>query len=213
GIVRVRFTSPHPKDFPMRLLEVMAANPKVCKHIHLPLQAGNDRILHLMRRTYGKEAYLQLVEQIRQKIPQITFSTDIIVGFPTETDEEFADTVEVVERVRFDSAFIFKYSERPGTLAAKKYADDVPAEVKTARIVHLNALQKSISLKRNQSAIGRVEDVLVERMGTKKSPDDYQGRTDGNKLVILPPGAYRIGDLLRVRITGATAHVLKGEAV
>ncbi len=158
GIERIRFTSPHPKDFPERLIEVIAENPKVCKHIHLPLQAGNDRILDLMNRTYTQKEFLELVEKLRDRIPGLVLTTDIIVGFPTETDEEFEDTVKVVREVEFDSAFIFKYSERPKTIAARKYPDDVPEEVKTERIVRLNEIQKEISLKKNRAHIGEVHE-------------------------------------------------------
>ena len=210
GIERIRFTSPHPKDFPDPLIRVMADHPKICKHIHLPLQAGNSRILELMRRTYTKEDYLRLVDKIRSHIPDVVLSTDIIVGFPTETDQEFKDTVDVVNKVRFDSAFIFKYSERDGTLAQKHFTDDVPEEVKTERIVTLNELQKSISLHKNRAHIGQVHDVLIEADSTKKSDKDIQGRNDGNKLVILPKKHHNIGDFVRAKITDASAHVLRG---
>lgn len=213
GLRRVRFTSPHPKDFPRPLLQVMKERPNVCKHIHLPLQAGNDRVLEMMRRTYGKQQYLDLVAEIQETAPQISLTTDIIVGFPTETDAEFEDTVQVMEKVRFDSAFIFKYSERPGTLAAKKYPDDVAEEIKTGRIVRLNELQKRISLARHEQRIGNLEEVLVEKVGTKKSREDVQGRTDDHVLVILPGEDHQVGDFVRVRITDATAHVLKGEFI
>ncbi len=211
GLQRLRFTSPHPKDFPLSLLQVMQEETAVCKHIHLPLQAGNDRILSAMRRTYSKAQYLDLVARIRDILPQVTLSTDIIVGFPTETEQEFLDTVDVMEQVRFDSAFIFKYSQRPGTLAAKRYRDDVSEEAKTTRIVRLNELQKEISLANHRRYIGRTETILIERLGTKKSADDVQGRTDGNHLVILPGEGYRLGELVPVRITDATPHVLKAE--
>lgn len=213
GIERIRFTSPHPKDFPRRLIEVIAGNPKVCKHIHLPLQAGNDRILELMNRTYTRREFLHLVEEIRSRIQDVVLTTDVIVGFPTETDEEFEDTVRVMQEVEFDSAFIFKYSERPRTIAARKYPDDVPEEVKTERIVRLNELQKEISLKKNRAHIGEVHEVLIEEEATKKSDLDFQGRNDGNKIVIFPRGAYRKGQFVRVKIRDATANVLRGEVV
>ena len=213
GIERIRFTSPHPKDFPHSLLHVVAENPKVCKHIHLPLQAGNDRVLDLMRRTYTQEEYLRLVDEIREHCQNIVLTTDIIVGFPTETDEEFQDTVRVMQRVQYDSAFIFKYSEREGTIAKRKYPDDVPEEVKTERIMALNELQKEISLKKNQAHIGEVHLVLIEEESTRKSDQDFQGRNDGNKIVIIPRGPYRKGQFVNVRITDASAHVLKGQVV
>lgn len=213
GIERIRFTSPHPKDFPHDLLHVVAENPKVCKHIHLPLQAGNTRILDMMRRTYSQQDYLKLVKDIQDHYPNMILTTDIIVGFPTETDEEFEDTYKVMEQVEFDSAFIFKYSERTGTIAARKYPDDVSEEKKTERIMRLNELQKKISLKKNQAHIGQVQNVLVEEDTTKRSAHDVQGRNDGNKLVILPHGDYGIGDFVSAKITEASANVLKGQVV
>ena len=213
GLERVRFTSPHPKDFPANLIREVAENPYICKHIHLPLQAGNTRVLDMMRRTYTKEEYLALVEQIRSAIPEVVLTTDIIVGFPTETDAEFQDTVDVLDKVRFDSAFIFKYSERDNTLAAKKYPDDVPEEAKTERIVQLNAMQKEHSLQRNRAHIGQVHRVLIESLATKKSEHEVQGRNDGNKLVILQGDDYQLGQFLDVEITDATSHVLKGHAI
>ena len=213
GIERIRFTSPHPKDFPHNLLHVVAENPKVCKHIHLPLQAGNSRVLNLMNRTYTREEYLELVQDIREHYPEMVLSTDIIVGFPTETDREFEDTYEVVTQVEFDSAFIFKYSERQGTVAARKYPDDVPEAVKKERIVRLNELQNRISLLKNQAHLGEIHKVLIEQESTRKSPHDYQGRNDGNKIVIIPEGPYKKGDTILVKISDATPHVLKGQVM
>ena len=213
GIERIRFTSPHPKDFPDSLLRVIAENPKVCKQIHLPLQAGNDRVLEMMNRTYTQKEFLDLVDKIRTLIPDVVLTTDIIVGFPTETDAEFEDTVRVVETVQFDSAFIFKYSERPKTVAARRFPDDVPDEVKTERIVRLNDIQKKISYQKNLAHVGEIHEVLIEEEKTKKSPDHYQGRNDGNKIVIFPKGKYRKGQFVNVRILDATPHVLLGEVV
>ncbi|NDC82930.1 tRNA (N6-isopentenyl adenosine(37)-C2)-methylthiotransferase MiaB [bacterium] len=210
GVERIRFTSPHPKDFPSKLLRLMADRPNICKQIHLPLQAGNTRVLDKMNRTYTKDEFLALVDEIRATIPGISFSTDIIVGFPTETAEEFEDTVDVVRRVRFDSAYIFKYSERPNTLAARRLKDDVSEEEKTRRIVVLNELQRAISLEKNRDYIGRVERILIEKDSTKKSDMDCQGRTDSNRIVIIPKSDYRIGDWVTVTITDATPNVLKG---
>ena len=162
GIVRIRFTSPHPKDFPEKLLDVVARNPKVCKHIHLPVQSGNNRILELMDRTYTREEFLALTGKIRVQCPSIALTTDIIVGFPSERDEEFRDTVALMRDVEFDSAFIFKYSQRKGTIAARKYPDNVPESVKTERIVHLNEIQKAMSLKKNRAHIGAEYAILIE---------------------------------------------------
>ena len=213
GIERIRFTSPHPKDFPDRLLKLVAQNPKVCKHIHLPLQAGNNRVLDLMNRTYTQEEYLALVDNIRTLIPNAALSTDIIVGFPTETDSEFEETVKIMNAVQFDSAFIFKYSVRPSTAAEKKFSDDVSDEKKTERIMKLNDIQKDHSLRRNQAEIEHVLKVLVEEERTTRSLEDFHGRTDGNKLVVFPAGPYRRGDLVDVKITAATPHILKGTVI
>ena len=226
GIERIRFTSPHPKDFPDRLLEMMAANPKICKHIHLPLQAGNDRILDMMDRGYTNEEFSELVDKVRTKIPGIALTTDVIVGFPTETDGEFEDTIEVMGKSQFDSAFIFKYSERQGTIASKKYPDDVPEGIKTERIVRLNQLQKEITYRKNQLAIGQVLDILIEPPSEDNITANLVGRTDGNKLVIVlaspkggpasvqgGPAAAQVGDLIKVKITAATPHALKAERI
>ncbi len=209
GIERIRFTSPHPKDFPDRFIDLMAANPKICKHIHLPLQSGHNRVLEMMNRTYTKEEFLALVDKIRSKIPEIVLTTDIIVGFPTETEAEFEETLEMMRRVRFDSAFTFKYSERQGTIASKKYPDDVPDTVKTARIMRLNEIQKAITLQKNQADIGKTFQILIEPTPPNKAAEHTVGRTDGNKLVILPLNGLKTGDLAMVKITSATPHALK----
>jgi tRNA-2-methylthio-N6-dimethylallyladenosine synthase len=213
GIERIRFTSPHPKDFPDRFLDLMADNPKICKHIHLPLQAGNNRVLDMMNRTYTKEEFLNLADKIRTKIPGIALTTDIIVGFPTETDEEFEDTLQVITKVQFDSAFTFKYSERQGTIASKKYPDDVAESIKTERIMRLNEIQKEITYKKNRAHIGEIQTVLLEPYPEAQNTELMPGRTDGNKLVLLPQGPYKGGEMLKVRITDATPHALKGQAL
>jgi len=213
GIERIRFTSPHPKDFPRNLLEVISSNDKVCKQIHLPLQAGNDRVLEMMNRTYTRKEYMELVDEIRTLYPNMALSTDIIVGFPTETAEEFNETAEIMEEVEYDSAFIFKYSERPQTIAKRKFPDDVAEEEKTRRIVQLNEIQKRNSYKRNLAHIGETQEVLLEKESTKKSDQEYQGRNDANKIVIFPKGGYLSGQFLNVKITDATPHVLRGEVV
>jgi tRNA-2-methylthio-N6-dimethylallyladenosine synthase len=213
GIERVRFTSPHPKDFPDRVIDAIAINPKLCKHMHVPAQSGNDRVLDMMNRTYTRQEYLDLIAKMRAKVPGVALSTDIIVGFPTETDAEFEETYQLMKEVEFDSAFIFKYSERKQTVAAKKFPDDVPEETKTARIVRLNDLQKAISLKKNRAHLGEIHEVLVEATQTAKSETEIQGRTDGNKIVILPAGPEKIGDILKVQITDATNYVLKGKRI
>ncbi|OGC94665.1 MAG: tRNA (N6-isopentenyl adenosine(37)-C2)-methylthiotransferase MiaB, partial [candidate division Zixibacteria bacterium RBG_16_53_22] len=183
GIRRVRFTSPHPKDLPDDLLDVVKSHPHVCKHIHLPLQAGNDRILKMMRRLHTGVDFVALADRIRETIPGVVLTTDVIVGFPTETREEFMDTARVMERVGFDSAFIFVYSERKGTVARRRWKDDVPPEEKSYRSVYLNDLQKDVSRKRNEAHIGQVHEIMVEGP-SKKSETDWFGRNDGNKMVI-----------------------------
>jgi len=210
GIERVRFTSPHPKDFPRRLLRVIADHPNICKAIHLPLQAGSDRILKRMNRGYTRESFLDLVAEMRDSIPDLTLTTDIITGFPSETEAEFLETEEVLETVRFDSAFIFKYSERHGTPAKRLFEDDVPDREKSRRVTRLVNRQREISREKNEARIGRVERVLVE--GTsKKDPGQWRARNDGGTIVVFPDAARSIGDLCDVRIVRATPNTLIGE--
>jgi len=212
GIERIRFTSPHPKDFPERLLSVIADNPKVCKQIHLPLQAGNNRILDLMNRTYTKEDFLALVDKIRSLIPDIVLTTDIIVGFSSETEEEYGDTLDVIEKVEFDSAFMFKYSERKNTIASRKYPDDVSEEDKTSRITRLVDLQRSISNKKNKEHLGQVFDVLVE--GKAKKYNQLLGRNDGNKIIVFDDnGSIKIGNTVKVKINEVTTNTLIGNVI
>ncbi len=211
GIRRIRFTSPHPKDFPEKLIDVVANNPKACKHIHLPLQAGSNRILELMNRTYTREQFLELVDRLRQRIPGLVLTTDVIVGFPTETEEEFQETLDVMRRVRFDAAFMFKYSERQHTIASRKYPDDVPEEDKTSRITRLVTMQKQIALEKNQEHLGQVFEVLVEGKG--KKPNQLLGRNDGNKIVVFPDNGAKVGDFVFVKIEEVTSNTLIGKAV
>ena len=214
GIERVRFTSPHPKDFPPALLDAVAGHPNICKHIHLPLQAGNDRILRLMNRTYGRKDYLALVEDIRRRRSDIALTTDIICGFCSETEEEFLDTYRVMEEVGFRSAFIFKYSERKHTIAARKYPDDVPERVKSERVTRLVNLQKSISLRKNEELLGQTVTVLVEG-DAKKSSAQSMGRTDGNITVVWEKNGSgsRPGDLIPMKITRVSATTLFGKEI
>lgn len=212
GIRRVRFTAPHPKDFPDDLLQVISSHPHVCKHIHLPLQAGNDRILKMMRRLHTSEEYLALVDHIRELIPDIAITTDIIIGFPTETRDEFMDTVRLLEQVQFDSAFIFNYSERQGTVAARRWPDDVPADEKKWRITLLNEIQKKLSLNRNRNHIGETYEVLVEGP-SKRNANDWTGRNDCNKMVVFPHHNEKPGDYIQVNILSVTANTLKGMTI
>jgi tRNA-2-methylthio-N6-dimethylallyladenosine synthase len=212
GIDRVRFTSPHPKDFPPALIEIIAGHPRVCKHIHLPLQAGSDRILDLMGRTYTGAEYLQLVERIRRTIPDVVLTTDIICGFCSETEEDFQATCRMVEQVQFDSAYIFKYSERKNTIAARKYPDDVPDHVKGLRVSTLVEAQRRITMTRNRRYIGKEMDILVEGDATRSSTQGM-GKTDGNVTVVWDKGAvpFKPGTLVTKRIFDASAATLYGE--
>ena len=211
GIERIRFTSPHPKDFPEKLLQVVAENPRACTHIHLPLQAGSDRVLDLMSRTYTQKEFVDLALRMRETIPGLALTTDVIVGFPTETEEEFLQTLDVMRRIEFDAAFMFKYSERQHTIASRKFPDDVPEEEKTSRIVRLVDMQQEISLKRNQMHIGETVDVMVEGKG--KKTNQLLGRTDGNKVTVFPDNGAQNGALVKVKINEVTSGTLIGETV
>jgi len=212
GIERVRFTSPHPKDFPARLIEVIATHPKVCKHIHLPLQAGSDRILELMGRTYTGTEYLALVDHIRRTIPDVILTTGIICGFSSESNDDFQATRRIVEQVRFDSAYIFKYSERKHTIAARKHADDIPDQVKGMRVAQLVEIQRRITLEHNRRYIGQALEVLVEGDATRSSTQGM-GKTDGNITVVWDKstGDSGPGTLATKRIVNASAATLYGE--
>jgi len=211
GIERIRFTSPHPKDFPSKLIDVVANNEKACKHIHLPLQSGNDRILDLMNRTYSQKEFLELVDIMRNKIPGLVLTTDIIVGFPTETDEEYKDTLKVIEQVEFDSAFMFKYSERKNTIAQRKHKDDIPEDVKTFRMVQLVDKQRNIGYKKNQQHLNETFSVLIE--GQAKKPNQMMGRNDGNKIVVFQKNGKQVGDFVNVKINEVTPNTLIGELI
>jgi tRNA-2-methylthio-N6-dimethylallyladenosine synthase len=211
-IHRVRFAAPHPKDFPTALMKLIAEHPKVCGHIHLPLQAGNNRILELMNRTYTIEAFEDLVGKLRDDIAGVSITTDVIVGFPTETDQEYEDTFRAMERIRFDAAFIFKYSERMGTYAARHYSDDVPAKKKTERIVRLVELQKQVTGEINQLLVGKTLEVLVEQPYAKDQ-SQQSGRTDNFKNTVFPQTDSKIGDFVHVAIEKSRGGTLYGRAV
>ncbi|MBC8322221.1 MAG: tRNA (N6-isopentenyl adenosine(37)-C2)-methylthiotransferase MiaB [Candidatus Marinimicrobia bacterium] len=211
GVKRIRYTSPHPQDINSELLEVMAAHETICNYIHLPLQAGSNRILQRMNRTYTKEHFVGLVDYIRDVLPNVGISTDIIVGFPGETDEEFEETIDVMNQVKFDSAFTFKYSSRPGTKASE-FSDHISEEVKKERLQHIIELQKKHTLERNLESVGNVETVLVEKE-SKKSTSHWAGRTDSNKWVIFEKGNAKIKDFVPVLITAAKGVSLHGDLV
>ena len=211
GIERIRFISPHPKDFPVKLIDIVANNEKACKQIHLPLQSGNDRILDLMNRTYSQKEFLDLVDLMRNKIPDLALSTDVIVGFPTESDEEYEDTLKMIREVRFDSAFMFKYSERKQTIAQRKFPDDVVEEVKTDRLIELVEIQRKINFEKNQYHLGNTFEVLVE--GKAKKPDQLMGRNEANKIVVFPDQGQKVGNFVNVSIDEVTPNTLIGSVV
>jgi len=204
--MRVRFTTSHPQDFSDKLIYTIAEHENICNYIHLPIQSGSNRILKLMNRTYTVEHYLERIEKARQVIPDVSFSTDIIAGFPTETEEDHKMTLDVLREVRYDGAFMFKYSARERT-KAYEMGDDVPDEVKTRRLNEIIELQQKISYEINQALIGKQVEVLVEDY-SKKSNDFYMGRTDTNKIVILPKEGLNIGDYCIATITRANSATL-----
>ena len=211
GLKRLRYTSPHPRDIDDHLLKVMQKNKNICNHIHLPLQAGSDRILKRMNRTYSKKEFLDLVIKIKKYLPDCSITTDIIVGFPGETEEEFLDTLDVAEQVMFDNSFMFKYSPRPGT-KAEGYTDQVDEEVKQNRLERYIALQKILTLKNNKLKIGKTFEVLVEKE-SKKSVNQWAGRLDGNMWVVFDKTNEKIKDLVKVKILDTKGITLFGERV
>ena len=210
--MRIRFTTSHPKDMSDETLRVIAEMPNVCRHIHLPVQSGSDRILKLMNRKYTREWYLGRVEAIRRIIPDCGLSTDIFVGYHSETEEDHQLSLSLMREVGYDSAFMFKYSERPGTYASKHLPDDVPEEEKIRRLNELIALQTEISAQQNKKDEGKEFDVLVEGF-SKRSREQLCGRTEQNKMVVFPKAGHHIGETVRVRITGSTSATLLGESV
>ena len=210
--MRIRFTTSHPKDMSDETLRVIAEMPNVCKHIHLPVQSGSDRILRLMNRKYTREWYLGRVEAIRRIIPDCGLSTDIFVGYHSETEEDHQLSLSLMREVGYDSAFMFKYSERPGTYASKHLPDDVPEEEKIRRLNELIALQTEISAQQNRKDEGKEFDVLVEGF-SKRSREQLCGRTEQNKMVVFAKQGHHIGETVRVRITGSTSATLLGETV
>ena len=210
--MRVRFTTSHPKDMSDETLHVIAAHENICRHIHLPVQSGSDRILRLMNRKYTREWYMGRVEAIRRIIPDCSITTDIFVGYHSETEEDHRMSLSLMKEVGYDSAFMFKYSERPGTYASKHLPDDVPEEVKLRRLNEMIQLQTQISAERNAMDVGREFDVLVEGY-SKRSREQLFGRTSQNKVVVFDKGAHRIGDTVRVKVTSSSSATLKGEEV
>ena len=210
--MRVRFTTSHPKDMSDETLHVIADTPNICHHIHLPVQSGSDRILKLMNRKYTREWYMGRVEAIRRIIPDCAISTDIFVGYHSETEEDHQMSLSLMREVGYDSAFMFKYSERPGTYASKHLPDDVPEDVKIRRLNELIALQTQLSAEANKRDEGKEFEVLVENF-SKRSHEQLCGRTGQNKMVVFDKGSHHIGDRVVVRITGSTSATLLGEAI
>ena len=208
--MRIRFTTSHPKDMSDETLQVIAEMPNVCKHIHLPVQSGSDKILKLMNRKYTREWYLDRVAAIRRIIPDCGLSTDIFVGYHSETEEDHQMSLDLMREVGYDSAFMFKYSERPGTYASKHLPDDVPEEEKIRRLNELIALQTEISAQQNKKDEGKTFEVLVEGF-SKRSRERLCGRTEQNKMVVFPKAGHHIGETVQVRITGSTSATLLGE--
>jgi len=211
GIERIRFASPHPRHFDDRFLDAMGRLPKICRHLHLPVQSGSTRVLAEMRRRYTRESYLDLVRRIRSLLPDVALSTDMIVGFPGETDSDFEQTLSLTAEVGYHSMFSFKYSARPNTLAEKRLADTVSEEEKTRRIVSLQALQRGIQTRLNEALVGRRVEVLVDA-ASRRRETELSGRTSGNVVVNLPGSAVWIGRTVIVQVERAGAHSVWGRA-
>ena len=210
--VRVRFATSHPKDMGDEVLYTMARYPNICRHIHLPVQSGSDTMLEKMNRKYTRAHYLERIARIREILPDCAVTTDVIAGFCGETDEDHAATLSLFREVRYDGAFMFQYSERPGTKASRRMPDDVPASVKTARLNEIIALQNGISLENNQKCVGRTFEVLVEGP-SKRNEAELMGRTSQNKTCIFPAGGHKAGDTVTVRVLSCTSATLRCELV
>lgn len=210
--MRIRFSTPHPKDMSDATLRVIAEVPNVCRHIHLPIQSGSDKVLKLMNRKYTVEWYLSRVKAIRELVPDCGLSTDIFVGYHGETEADHEESLRIMREVGYDSAFMFKYSERPGTYASKHLPDDVPEDVKLRRLNELIMVQNENSARANHAEVGNVREVLVEGP-SKRSREQLCGRTEQNKMVVFDKGNHHIGEYVKVRITGSTSATLFGEAV
>ena len=210
--MRIRFTSPHPKDMDDRAIQAMAKHPNICKHIHLPAQSGNDRILKLMKRNYTRAWYLERVAAIRAVMPDCAITSDLFCGFHDETEEDFQDTLSLMREVGYDASFMFKYSERPGTYAAKYLEDNIPEEVKIRRLQEMIDLQNQLSLESNKRDVGKVVEVLIEGF-SKRSREQLFGRTQQNKVVVFDKQGYRVGQYVKVLVEDATAATLLGKPV
>lgn len=210
--LRIRFSTSHPKDITDDVLYTIRKYENICNYIHFPLQSGNSRILEKMNRTYDRDWYMNKIDRIREIIPDCGLSSDMIAGFCSETEEEHQDTLSMMEYVKYDMSYMFYYSERPGTLAARKYEDDVPLEVKKRRLQEIITLQQEHSLARNQEDIGKTFTVLIEKE-SKKSEDQFAGRNSKNKMIVFDKAGHKIGDYVKVKITDVTPATLLGEIV
>ncbi|MBT8204146.1 MAG: tRNA (N6-isopentenyl adenosine(37)-C2)-methylthiotransferase MiaB [Eudoraea sp.] len=210
--MRIRFSTSNPQDMTVEVIETMARYDNICNYIHLPVQSGSDRILKQMNRLHTREEYFELIDTIRRLIPDCGISQDMIAGFPTETEEDHEDTLSLMEYVKYDFGFMFAYSERPGTLAARKLPDDVPMDIKKRRLREIIALQQKHSLYRNQQHLGKIEEVLIEG-NSKKSDSHWMGRSTQNTVVVFPKEQYQAGEFVLVKIKDCTSATLIGEAV
>jgi tRNA-2-methylthio-N6-dimethylallyladenosine synthase len=210
--MRIRFSTSNPQDFTLDVIETMAKYQNICNHIHLPVQSGNNRVLKEMNRLHTREEYMTLIDNIKKIIPNCAISQDMIVGFPTETDEEFKDTVSLMEYVKYDFGYMFTYSERPGTLAERKMEDDIPEPIKKQRLAEIVELQQEHSGYRTRQNLNTVVEVLIERT-SKKSDAHWSGRTPQNLVTVFPKENYKIGDLVNVQVNDCTTATLIGEAI
>ena len=210
--MRIRFSTSNPQDMTVDVIETMARYPNICKYIHLPVQSGSDRILKEMNRLHTRKEYMDLIDTIRERIPECGISQDMIAGFPTETEEDHLQTLSLMEYVKYDFGFMFAYSERPGTLAARKMADDIPEAMKKRRLREIIDLQQKHSLERNKQHLGKIEEVLIEGP-SRKSQEEWMGRTTQNTVVVFPKQHYKVGDFVNVRIEDCTSATLLGSAV
>ncbi|MEF9931725.1 MAG: MiaB/RimO family radical SAM methylthiotransferase, partial [Bacteroidales bacterium] len=210
--LRVRFSTSHPKDMGNGVLYTMAMYPNICNHIHLPVQSGSNAMLLKMNRKYTRETYLQRIKNIREILPDCCISTDIIAGFCSETEDDHKDTISIMREVAFDSAFMFQYSERPNTKAARHYPDDVPLDIKTRRLNEIIELQNSYSLASNQKTLGNTYEVLIEGV-SKRSAEQLIGRTPQNKVCVFNGNGHKIGDYVNVKVTSCTSATLIAEIV
>ncbi|MGG5575853.1 tRNA (N6-isopentenyl adenosine(37)-C2)-methylthiotransferase MiaB [Myroides sp. C15-4] len=210
--MRFRFSTSNPQDMHMEVIEVIARHENICKYIHLPVQSGSTRILQEMNRQHTREEYIELVDKIYALIPDISLSQDMITGFPTETEEDHQDTLSLMEHVRYDFGFMFAYSERPGTLAARKLEDDIPEEIKKRRLSEIIAVQGKISLERTKRFVGQTVEVLIEK-SSKRSDLEWSGRNSQNTTVVFPKENYKVGDFVQVYVEDCTSATLIGKAV